>query len=46
LLDNHGVLAFGPDTEAAVSLLIALEEAAEGELLAAALDCAPGFAFR
>ena len=42
LLGNHGVLAFGSDTEAAVSLLVALEEAAEGELLATAFDCAPG----
>jgi L-ribulose-5-phosphate 4-epimerase len=37
LLANDGVLAFGPDTEAAVSLLVALEEAAEAELRAAAL---------
>jgi ribulose-5-phosphate 4-epimerase/fuculose-1-phosphate aldolase len=37
LLVNHGVLAFDPDTEAAVSFLVALEEAAEGELHAAAL---------
>ena len=42
LLVNHGVLAFGPDTEAAVSFLVALEEAAEGELHAAALGCALG----
>jgi len=32
-----GVLAVGPDTETAVSLLVALEEAAEAELRAAAL---------
>jgi L-fuculose-phosphate aldolase len=38
LLGNHGVLGFGRDTEAAVSLLVVLEEAAEGELLAAAVD--------
>jgi L-ribulose-5-phosphate 4-epimerase len=37
LLGNHGVLALGPDTETAVSLLVALEEAAEAELRAAAL---------
>jgi L-ribulose-5-phosphate 4-epimerase len=37
LLASHGVLAFGPDTEAAVSLLVALEEAAEAELRAAVL---------
>ena len=37
LLANDGVLAFGPDTEAAVSLLVALEEAAEAEIRAAAL---------
>jgi L-ribulose-5-phosphate 4-epimerase len=37
LLGDHGVLAFGPDTETAVSLLVALEEAAEAELRAAAL---------
>ena len=37
LLAGHGVLAFGPDTEAAVSLLVTLEEAAEAELRAAAL---------
>ena len=37
LLGNHGVLAFGPDTETAVSLLVALEEAAEAELRAEAL---------
>jgi L-ribulose-5-phosphate 4-epimerase len=42
LLGNHGVLAFGPDTEGAVALLVALEEAAQGELLAAALGSAPG----
>jgi Class II Aldolase and Adducin N-terminal domain len=37
LLANDGALAFGPDTEASVSLLVALEEAAEAELRAAAL---------
>ena len=37
LLGDHGVLAFGPDTETAVSLLVALEEAAEAELRAAVL---------
>ena len=37
LLGDHGVLAVGPDTETAVSLLVALEEAAEAELRAAAL---------
>jgi L-ribulose-5-phosphate 4-epimerase len=38
LLGDHGVLAFGPDTETAVSLLVALEEAAEAELHAAVLS--------
>jgi ribulose-5-phosphate 4-epimerase/fuculose-1-phosphate aldolase len=39
LLGDHGVLAVGPDTETEtpVSLLVALEEAAEAELRAAAL---------
>ena len=37
LLDGHGVLAFGPDTETTVSLLVALEEAAEAELRTAIL---------
>jgi L-ribulose-5-phosphate 4-epimerase len=37
LLGGHGVLAFGPDTETAVSLLVALEEAAEAELRTALL---------
>jgi L-fuculose-phosphate aldolase len=37
LLGGHGVLAFGPDTETAVSLLVALEEAAEAELRTAVL---------
>jgi hypothetical protein len=32
-----GLLAFGPDTETAVSLLVALEDAAEAELRAAVL---------
>jgi hypothetical protein len=31
------VLAFGPDTETAISLLVALEEAAEAKLRAAVL---------
>ena len=37
LLGGHGVLAFGPDTERTVSLLVALEEAAEAELRTAVL---------
>jgi L-fuculose-phosphate aldolase len=37
LLGNHGLLAFGPDAETAVSLLVALQEAAEAELRAAAI---------
>ena len=37
LLGGHGVLAFGPDPDTTVSLLVALEEAAEAELRAAAL---------
>ena len=37
LLGDHGVLAFGPDTETAISLLAALEEAVEAELRAAVL---------
>ena len=37
LLGGHGVLAFGPDTETTVSLLVALEEAAEAELRTAVL---------
>jgi L-fuculose-phosphate aldolase len=37
LLGGHGVLAFGPDPDATVSLLVALEEAAEAELRAAVL---------
>jgi L-ribulose-5-phosphate 4-epimerase len=37
LLGDHGALAFGPDAETAVSLLMALQEAAEAELRAAAL---------
>ncbi len=37
LLGGHGVLAFGPDAEATVSLLVALEEAAEAELRTAVL---------
>jgi ribulose-5-phosphate 4-epimerase/fuculose-1-phosphate aldolase len=38
------VQAVGPDTETAVSLLVALEEAAEAELRAAALAEALGAA--
>ena len=34
LLAGHGVLAFGVDTEAAVTLLVTLEEAAQAELRA------------
>src|SRR3984893_5729857 len=37
LLGGHGVLAFGPDTETTISLLVALEEAAEAELRTAVL---------
>ena len=37
LLGGHGVLAFGPDAETTVSLLVALEEAAEAELRTAVL---------
>lgn len=37
LLGDHGVLAVGPDAETTVSLLVALEEAAEAELRAVAL---------
>ena len=37
LLGGHGVLAFGPDAETTVSLLVALEEAAEAELCTAVL---------
>jgi L-fuculose-phosphate aldolase len=37
LLGGHGVLAFGPDAETTVSLLVALEEAAEAELRIAVL---------
>jgi len=36
-----GVLAVGPDTGTAVSLLVALEEAAEAELRAAGLRLSP-----
>jgi L-ribulose-5-phosphate 4-epimerase len=42
LLAGHGVLAFGADTEAAVALLVTLEEAAEAELRAAALGFSAG----
>ena len=37
LLGGHGVLAFGPDAETTVSLLVALEEAAKAELRTAVL---------
>ena len=37
LLGRHGLLAFGTDTETTVSLLVALEEAAEAELHTALL---------
>ena len=37
LLGGYGVLAFGTDTETTVSLLVALEEAAEAELHTAVL---------
>lgn len=37
LLGGHGVLAFGLDAETTVSLLVALEEAAEAELRTAVL---------
>lgn len=37
LLGGHGVLAFGPDAETTVSLLVALEETAEAELRTAVL---------
>jgi L-ribulose-5-phosphate 4-epimerase len=43
LLANHGVLAFGTDTAHTVSLVTVLEEAAEGELAAAALGGAADF---
>jgi ribulose-5-phosphate 4-epimerase/fuculose-1-phosphate aldolase len=42
---GHGVLAFGPDAETTVSLLVALEEAAEAELrtaLVGQLSAPPG----
>ena len=42
LLAGHGVLAFGVDTEAAVTLLVTLEEAAQAELLAATLGLSAG----
>ena len=41
LLGGHGVLAFGPDAETTVSLLVALEEAAEAELRTAVLGRLP-----
>jgi L-ribulose-5-phosphate 4-epimerase len=42
LLAGHGVLAFGVDTEAAVTLLVTLEEAAQAELRAAMLGLSAG----
>ena len=42
LLAGHGVLAFGVDTEAAVTLLVTLEEAAQAELRAATLGLSAG----
>jgi hypothetical protein len=36
------VLAFGPDTQAAVSLLVALEEAAEAEIRTVVLGFSAG----
>ena len=43
LLGNHGVLVFGPDPGGARALLVALEEAARGELAAAGLGGAREF---
>jgi L-ribulose-5-phosphate 4-epimerase len=43
LLANHGVLAFGSDPIATARLIIAMEEAAEAELAAAALGGAVDF---
>ncbi len=43
LLANHGVLAFAPSPTAAAMLVIALEEAAEAELAAAAIGGARDF---
>jgi L-ribulose-5-phosphate 4-epimerase len=42
LLAGHGVLAFGVNTEAAVTLLVTLEEAAQAELRAATLGLSAG----
>jgi L-ribulose-5-phosphate 4-epimerase len=42
LLAGHGVLTFGVDTEAAVTLLVTLEEAAQAELRAATLGLSAG----
>ncbi len=42
LVAGHGVLAFGVDTEAAVTLLVTLEEAAQAELRAATLGLSAG----
>ncbi len=43
LLANHGLLVFGSDPLAAASLVVAIEEAAEGELAAIALGGAGDF---
>ena len=43
LLANHGLLVFGSDPLAAARLVVAIEEAAEGELAAAALGGAADF---
>lgn len=43
LLANHGLLAFGTDPMAAARLVVAIEEAAEAELAAAALGGAVDF---
>lgn len=43
LLANHGLLVFGSDPLAAASLVVAIEEAAEGELAAIALGGAVDF---
>ena len=43
LLANHGLLVFGPDPLATARLLVAIEEAAEAELAAAAIGGAADF---
>jgi L-ribulose-5-phosphate 4-epimerase len=43
LLANHGLLVFGPDPLATARLVVAIEEAAESELAAAALGGAKDF---